>query len=169
MIRVEETFLLKELPKELKKCKKIEIEQGYISEASDPIRIRKRGDSYSVTRKIMAIPGNQSLREHLDIPIDKQDFDVLWKNVSRSLKKNRYYYSQTMDYEIRVDEFMGDLKGIYLIELIFADETARGNFESPAWFGRSVTKEDWASNSYLAGKTTSEIEPHLEGILPSEN
>lgn len=165
MIRIEATYLLKELPKGLEKVKKSEIEQGYISSASDPIRVRKKDNSYSITRKIKAIPTDQSLREHLDIPIEKGDYEALKKIFVRSLEKTRYYFDQTMDYEIRIDRFRGDLEGISLIEVIFSDESYKNDFAPPAWFGEEVTKEDWASNSYFAGKKAGEINKKLEQFL----
>ncbi len=157
MVRIETTYLINELPKDLEKHKSAEIEQGYLIDADDACRIRRKDDEYSFTRKIIAIMGDKSVREHIEIPIVKEEFTQLWKAVTKSLTKKRYYYDSKMGTDLRVDVFEGKLKGLVLAELVFSDENYLRDFEPPKWFGREVTSESWASNQFLSGKSYADV------------
>jgi len=162
MIRIEATYLVDKLPAGLEKNKRSEIDQGYIVDGGDASRIRKKDNSYSITRKLTAIQGDNSIKEHIELPISKEEFEKIWKLVIRSLEKKRYYLDSNFGPEIRVDVFEGDLKGLVLAEVIFASEEERKAFAVPSWFGKEVTAEEWASNSYLAGKKLEQIKLLLQ-------
>jgi len=64
MIELERTFLAKQVPEGLKACKSKEIIDIYIPkviEAHAPIRIRKNGDSYEITKKTPVVEGDNSM------------------------------------------------------------------------------------------------------------
>ncbi|MFA7254150.1 MAG: hypothetical protein WC107_06385 [Patescibacteria group bacterium] len=164
MIRIESTYLVKELPKDLEKYENSLIEQGYLIDSEDACRIRKKGDRFSFARKIIAIAGDKSYREHLEIPIAAEEYKKLLKIVKKSLTKRRYYFESKINGEIRVDVFEGKLKGLVLAEVIFTDETYLREFIPPVWFGREVTAEAWASNQFVAGKSYKEIKKLIESI-----
>lgn len=161
MISIESTYLAKSLP-DLGKFKSVEIEQGYLSNAEDATRVRKIGDKYFITRKLMAIPGDKRYREQFEIEITKEEFDRIWKVVTKTIKKRRYSYKDDPSLEIKIDEFDGDLKGLSLVEVSTTDEETAKSFARPDWFGKEVTSEDWASNQSLAGKKMADIVKHLE-------
>ena len=163
MVRIEVTYLINELPKDLSKHKSAEIEQGYLIDSDDACRIRHKGDEYSFTRKMMAITGDKSVREHVEIPILKEEFDKLWKVVVKSLKKKRYYYDSKMGIDLRIDVFEGKLSGLALAELIFTDENYLRDFQPLPWFGREITAENWASNQFLAGTTFQAVKKIIGG------
>lgn len=147
MIRIEATFTVKEVPKNFNKLPKETIEQHYFDETEDATRLRKVNDQkYSLTRKILAVPGNTRYREVVDLPINKNEFARLEKAAISSITKNRYKFND----QIRIDEFTGKLKGLILAEVVFYDEVSFKGFAPPDWFGRDVTEEDWASNIYLS-------------------
>ncbi len=160
MINIESTYLATELP-DLSKLKSSEIEQGYLSNAEDATRVRKIGDKYYITRKLMAIPGDKRYREEFEVEINKEEFDRIWKVVTKTIKKKRYAYRDDPSLEIMIDQFEGDLDGLSLIEVSTTDEETAKSFEKPKWFGREVTEEDWATNQSLAGKNFSSIEKFI--------
>lgn len=170
MLRIEVTYLCNELPGDLKKCKSENIEQGYLCDEDDPVRIRNKGGLYSFTRKTMANPDDLSFRDYSSIDVYKEEFDKVWKIVTKKLKKTRYYYSEEMDGpDIRVDVFEGELKGLILVELVFTNEGDLRTYEVPKWFGPEVTKDRSLTNPAVAGKTFSEIKPILEKHLNAQN
>jgi len=159
MMRIEATYLIKKMPDDLKNHHHEEILQGYFVDSKNATRIRKKGDSYSITRKLIPIPGDSSYREHIEVPILKTEFLKLWPLVIKKVQKTRYYYSpQPGGTDVRIDVFTGKQKGLILIELIFPDENELKSFVAPDWFGREVTQKPWASNSEIAQKSFSQIE-----------
>lgn len=36
------------------------------------------------------------------------------------------------------------------------------SFHPPSWFGKDVTQEDFSANSFLAGKTLTEIKTYIK-------
>lgn len=161
MISIESTYLAKNVP-DLSKLKSVEIEQGYLSNAEDATRVREIGDKHFITRKLMAIPGNKKYREQFEVEITKEEFDRLWKVVTKTIKKKRYSFKEDPSLEIKIDEFQGDLAGLKLIEVSSTDEETARSFAKPDWFGKEVTEEEWATNQYLAGKKYSDVAKYLE-------
>ena len=163
MIRIERTFLIDKLPSDLAKHRKSEIEQGYFSDAIDGLRLRKKDNTYSLTRKIMGMPGDNSMREHIELPIYEEEFKLLWKAVTKKLTKTRYYYNeQLIGPELRIDIFGGVLKGLVLVELIFSEQESAQDYTLPEWLGREITTENWANNSNFASKSYTELKKNIE-------
>lgn len=163
MMRIEVTYLCKELPKDLEKVPHEKIEQGYLSDKPDPLRFRRMGDKCSITRKVIIVPGDLSFRDYILIETYKEEFEKIWPLMIKTLKKTRYYYSQKMGGpEIRIDVFDGNLEGFVLIELIFADENEMRNFKKPGWFGADVTALVELTNPSVAGKKFKDLEPIIK-------
>lgn len=158
MIRIEATYLVKELPKDLSEYPSEEIEQGYLGVGDEATRIRKKGKVYSITKKSMPIPLDKGIREYENINTSKEEFDLLWPLTKKRLKKTRYYISSLVT-EIRVDIFHGALEGLALAEVVFDNEDTKRNFEIPQWFGKEVTQI--ISNQFLAGNKFSELHKEL--------
>ena len=162
-MRIEVTYLCKELPKNLEKVQHEKIEQGYLSNKPDPLRFRKKGNIYSVTRKIIIVPGDLSFRDYISIETHKEEFEKIWPLMIKTLKKTRYYFSQKMGgSEIRIDVFEDDLKGLVLIELIFANEDEMRNFQKPKWFGADITATAELTNPSVAGQKYKDLEPIIK-------
>ena len=167
MIRIEKTFLIKDLPKDYSAKKHSKIEQCYLIDSSDACRIRKKDGSYSVTRKLLVVPGDLSMRDYYDLPISAKEFEAIWDFAKSKLTKNRYYYETTFNYELRIDEFEGSLKGLYLAELVIFDETQKDSFIPSEWLGQEVTACDWVYNQFLSQKKFSEIDDLIKDFESS--
>ncbi len=162
MVRIEKTFLVKELPKDLEKHQKAEIDQGYFIDAQDSLRFRKKDELYSVTKKLIGMPGDASIREHIELPISKEEFGSIWKLIPKKLSKTRYYYSNLgIGPELRIDVFHGNLEGFILIEMVFVDDMSVKDFSIPDWFGKDITGEQWVNNSFFASKSYEEVKKYI--------
>lgn len=158
MIRIESTYLVKELPKNFEKLKKTVIEQHYFVNSEDATRLRSiDGQKYSLTRKIVAVPGNTRYREVVDLPISKEEFQRLAKLAISSISKERHAFND----EIRIDVFKGPLNGLILAEVVFYDEASHRDFAAPEWLGKDVTEEKWASNEYLSTVKFKDIKANI--------
>jgi len=122
MLENELTFLVKRLPKDLKKKakKREKILQGYLSRGDYPLRIRQKGKIYELTRKIPEKPGDFSCHKEETIHLRKDEFEMLWPLTVKYLEKTRYYYSLPGGLMGEVDVFEGKLKGLIFVEVEFS-------------------------------------------------
>ncbi|MBN2459821.1 hypothetical protein JXB28_06055 [Candidatus Woesearchaeota archaeon] len=163
MIELEKTFLARELPKGLKKCKSKEVIDIYFpKEAKHPtIRIRKNGDKYEITKKERLDPNDASVQKEHTIPLSKEEFLALSKLDGKRLSKVRYYY----DYNGRtaeIDVFKEGLKGLVVIDFEFETDEDKDNFKMPGFCLADVTQEEFIAGGMLCGKKYKDIEAKLK-------
>ena len=164
MIELERTFLAKQIPEGLKACKSKEIIDIYIPkivEAHAPIRIRKNGDSYEITKKQVINVGDRSKLEEQTIVLTRNEFMMLEKEISgRRVKKTRYYYPVN-GRTAEVDVFGDALTGLILIDFEFPTEEEKNNFKPPFFCLADVTNENHFRGGVLCGKKYSDLEKEL--------
>ena len=93
MIELEKTYLAKFIPKDLKKCKSKEIIDIYIPKSSDhpKLRIRKSGDKYEVTKKVLVKEDNVSKAVEFTTPLTEEEFIELSELEGKRIRKIRYF------------------------------------------------------------------------------
>ena len=161
MIEIEKTFLVKTLPQNLSSYKSFKIKQGYISSTAPVLRIRQKGDKFELTKKLPIKPNDWSSSEEINIPLTKEEFDKLWPLTQKSLQKTRYLIPLSNNLMAELDVFEQKLNGLAWVEVEFSSEEEMNNFQKPDWFGKDITQEDFAANSFLAGKTFEEIKKYF--------
>lgn len=161
MIEIEKTFLVKTLPKNISSYKSVKIKQGYLSSPPSPLRIRQKDNYFELTKKIPLKKGDFSSAEEINLPLTQYEFNKIWSLVDRSLEKNRYFIPLVSDLVAELNIYEDDLKGLLQVEVEFTSLDQMNNFCPPDWFGRDITQENFASNSFLAGKKFSEIKKFL--------
>jgi CYTH domain-containing protein len=164
MLEIEKTYLAKELPFDLTKLKKKEIIDIYIpveGKEHAPIRIRKNGEKYEITKKsrLNENSGSQLIEETINLT--KEEFETLEKQISgKRVRKIRHYY----DYEGRtaeIDIFKEKLEGLVIIEFEFENEKDLNEFCMPPFCLADVTEAHFTRGGVLAGKSYAEIENEL--------
>jgi len=160
MLESELSFLVRELP-DLKRTVKKEIAQDYLSAGPAPLRLRRIGDDFELTKKLDLDPSDRSRKEEINVPLTEDEYRRLRPLTVRGLTKTRYYMPLTDDLTAEIDVFHGALEGLVMVEVEFPDENRRGSFTPPTWFGRDVSQDDWSSNSWLAGKTLDDVKRFL--------
>ena len=145
---IERKFLLSELPSFTEKVKPIHIQQGYI--AVEPngvaVRIRKADDRYIMTTKSHG--GIE--RIEVEFPIEKQYFEALWPlTVGRRIEKLRFVVHEN-NLAIEIDQFKGDLEGLYLAEVEFSSREEANQFVPSSWMQNEVTEVDFFKNRNLS-------------------
>ena len=147
---IERKYLIAGLPKSVAMSGPVFIKQGYIVIASDgtEVRLRHKGEKFFQTVK----RGSGLTREESEIELTEQQFEVLWPQTEgRRVEKERHeipYGSLT----IELDIFCGELEGLIIAEVEFADEENGKAFTPPSWFGREVTGAPRYLNQTLAVK-----------------
>lgn len=162
MIENERSFLVAKMPK-LDGVIRKEISQHYLSDGEEPLRIRKAGGTYELTKKLTIDPNDLSRKEELTLPLNREEYYLLLPLAVRGLEKTRYYLRLQDGLTAELDVFSGPLKGLAMVEVEFPNEAARSAFVPPDWFGRDVSQEEWSSNASLAGKTFRQLKAHVGG------
>jgi CYTH domain-containing protein len=165
MIELERTFLAKQIPEGLKACKSKEIRDIYIPkliEKHAPIRIRKNGDSYEITKKSTIIEGDHSQMLEQTIVLTREEFLMLEKEISgRKVTKTRYYYPVNGTIA-EVDVFGEALTGLVLIDFEFKTNEEKEAFKMPFFCLADVTQEDFIAGGILCGKKYADLENELK-------
>lgn len=163
MIELEKTYLVKELPENLQELEHKEIFDIYIPKVSRhaEIRIRRNGNKHEITKKIPLDENKNEFKEYT-IPISKEEFDALEKEIEgKRVRKIRY----NMPYKgliAEIDVFQDNLKGLAVIEFEYPDRETRDSFEHPDFCGPDVTSEEFVAGGFICGKSFEDISPNLE-------
>ncbi len=151
-MEIEKKFLVKILPEELYKYSKKDIEQGYL--CIDPVvRVRKSNDKYILTYKSAPDESSSDVKvcNEIEVPLTKEGYYHLREKVDNNLiKKVRYIIPLPDGHTGELDIFEGTLKGLYFIEVEFADEEDAKMFVPPDWFGDNVSGDKRYTNSFLS-------------------
>ena len=159
LIENERTFLLKFIPSDLKNYPKEEYLDIYIPKKHNHpnLRIRKRGSQYEITKKFPVRLGDASKQHEFTIPISKDEFNELEKNLQgKYLKKQRYYYKYN-DIPVEIDIFKENLRGLALADFEFTSESDKIDFREPNFCLAEVTQENIIAGGRLAGKKYEQI------------
>ena len=147
---IERKFLVKRLPDNLKRSRRLTIQQGYLAteSAGRQVRLRKTGRTASLTFKV----GRAAHREEREIRLSSKQFTALWPGTAgRRLRKVRYEIPWK-DLLIEIDIYRGRHSGLVVAEVEFPDRVSCRKFKPPSWFGREVTGEKGYSNVRLANE-----------------
>ncbi len=144
---IERKFLLRELPGTLRLARAQTIKQGYLALDGDT-EVRLRTGSQPPRLAIKS--GRGAVRTEVELPVAGADAAALWDlTEGRRIEKLRRRM-RAAGVEAEVDEYVGDLAGLVVLEVEFADEEAARAFAPPAWFGRELTGERGYANRSLA-------------------
>jgi len=162
MIELERTYLLKEIPKNLKQFKFKEIIDIYIpkSDAHPVLRIRKNGNKFEMTKKQPVKGTDSSCQEEQTIILNQEEFNELNKIDGKKVRKLRYIY----EYKGRiaeVDVFQDLLKGLILVDFEFENLDEMNSFKMPEFCLAEVTQEKFTAGGMLCGKSYKDIENEL--------
>lgn len=160
MLELERTFLAKYLP-DLKNCEKVRIKDIYVpANMRHPvIRIRRKGDSYMMTKKEPE-DGDASAQNEYTIPLTEEEFRGFEQVDGKKLVKTRYY-KRWNGRTAEIDVFGGKLKGLVLVDFEFETEEKKKNFDPPEFCLADVTQEEFIAGGMLCGKSYEDIEKKL--------
>ena len=162
MEELELTFLPRSLPPQVFKSPSKEMLDIYIPVSSEhPIlRIRKKGDTYEITKKHPITEGDASRQLETTIPLTPEEFADLEKLPGKRVAKTRYLYEENgVRYEI--DVFNDALEGLILVDVEFPTVEEKSAFSPPDWILVDVTQESFIAGGMLCGKRYADIEEKL--------
>lgn len=126
-----------------------EIDQGYLTIGADgaETRVRRKAGRCTLTVK----SGRGLVRSEAEVPLTAEQFEVLWPATEQArVQKQRRAVPGDGGLTIEVDVYSGQLDGLVVAEVEFADPWAAESFIAPYWFGLEVTADDGYKNHSLA-------------------
>ncbi len=165
MIELEKTYLAKFLPDCLADCAKTEMLDLYLplSSLHPHLRLRQRGKILEMTKKTLTKPGDASSQLEQTIKLDQEEFNALVNVQGKKLRKTRYNLERDCRI-IEVDVFQDELSGLVLVDVEFASNEEKDNFQIPDFCLVDVTQEDFLAGGMLCGKSYSEIAENLSRL-----
>lgn len=151
-LEIERKWLIdkKSLPKGYKNYKNKIITQFYISKKPS-IRFRKINNDYFLTIKIDK-KNNNLVRYEYDIKIDKKCYLFFINKCSSIVLRKKRYYIPYKKHLIEVDIFDKPYNNLVYAEVEFKNVASSKKFIPPIWFGKELTNDKKATNTYLAFK-----------------
>lgn len=162
-IELEYTFLPSQLPKDLKGAPVKRLVDVYVPETGvdhPNLRLRQKGDSYEITKKVKINEDDASAHNETTIPLSDKEFTELSGSNSRKVVKDRYFVNID-GYDAEVDVFLGDLSGLVLVDFEFDSLEKQRSFVKPSLCLADVTQEDFIAGGLLAGKSYAHIADNL--------
>ena len=109
--------------------------------------MRRRDEDAFLTVK----RGHGLVRDEVELPLEPDAFEQLWPlTEGRRVEKRRHELPGEDGLTIELDVYRGDLDGLAVAEVEFADEAGAEAFTPPAWMGREVTDDARFKNHRLA-------------------
>ncbi len=152
-MEIEKKFLLKNLPDDLERYEKWDIEQCYLC-SSPVIRIRKKNEEYILTYKNRPPKKEKDLcmSEEVELPLTKESYLHLKEKADGLCIEKTRYLIPYENYVIELDVFHGEQKGILLAEVEFDTVEDSKKFMAPSWFAEDVSDDYHYSNCYMSLK-----------------
>ena len=148
-MEIENKYLVRALPKNLKVVKISKIAQYYFMlEGKSEARVRRK-ETGGATKYYLTIKVGEGLvRTEVEIEITKAQFDELARTTNRVVAKTRIVTEEGFE----IDIYEGSLTGLIIVEKEFSSEEEANNFVPPSWFGENVTQDKRYKNKNLATK-----------------
>lgn len=138
------------IPYDLNKLEKLEMEQAYIS-FSPTIRIRKVSNihKYYLTVKSKGIE-NGLAHEEYEIEISKKEYDNLLKKIESIILSKTRYVITIGKYLYEIDIFHNEYEGLAYVEIEFETICEAKKFKAPSWFKKELTGDKRFTNAGLS-------------------
>lgn len=94
------------------------------------------------------------------IYLDETEYEVFRGFEGHEIRKNRYFYTVD-DKQVKIDIFLGDLWGLNIAKVIFADRDELEKFKEIEFSVKEVTRDPFFINSNLVGKVFSDVQDRL--------
>ncbi len=154
-VEIEKKYKVIQLPKDLEKYEKIEIEQSYLNHGTKPtLRLRKYNEdvfilSYKSRKK--EYKDNLSICDEVELPLSKESYEHLRTKVDgRTIYKTRYVIPLESGLKVEIDRFKDFFEGICFAEIEYKNEEQANSYKVPDWLGEDISSQKRVKNGYMA-------------------
>ena len=168
-IEIEKKYKVIQLPKDLEKYKKIEIEQSYLNHGSKPtLRLRKYNeDTYVLSYKSRkkGYKDELSICDEVELPLSKKAYEHLRTKVDgRTIHKTRYIVPLDNELKVELDIFKDFFNDVCFAEIEYESEKQANTYKVPDWLGEDISNQKRVKNGYMAFSAES-IEEYKDLLL----
>jgi len=161
----EKTYLAAYIPNDLADYPSQIISDVYIGvgQSGQPstLRLRRKGDTYCMTKKI-PVQGTDSSRQHEHtIELSQVEYEALAGCSDKILTKRRFVYPLAGQ-QAEIDVFEGRLTGLVVIDFEFTTDKALADFQAPDICLAELTQDAVIAGGQLAGKSYEDVHLALE-------
>lgn len=162
MLELEITYLAKTLPEGLEEYPYKELMDIYIPrEAEHPhLRLRKKGNSYEMTKKTKVSEDDASAHIEETISLDEKEFNAFADVEGKRVRKFRYAFPYS-ERTAEIDIFQDELEGLVVVDFEFKTREELESFVIPSFCLADVTQEEFIAGGMLCGKAYADIEENL--------
>ena len=168
-VEIEKKFKIKELPEELEKYEKIEIEQAYLNHGCKPtLRIRKYNENeyiLSYKSRKEQYRDDLSVCDEIELPLSEEAYEHLKTKIDgRVIYKTRYIIPLEDGLKVEIDRFKDFFDGVCFAEIEFKSEEQAKTYQIPSWLGEDISNQKRVKNGYMA-ITDKDIEEYRDLIM----
>jgi len=148
---IERTFLVKEVPSDLKAFEEKYVYQNYLSSTNkEELRIRLVIENGEKEYKVTFKRGGGMVREELGFLVAEETYQDLSNKIQfRPIEKDRKFYMLNPRKQVMVDTFEFADGTMKMAEVEFESEEEANDFVVPEWFGEEVTGDEQYKNKNL--------------------
>jgi len=161
-IELEKTYLLQGIPEEVETLGNVYIKTIFIPEddKNAVLRLRQKGDEYTITKKVRIDKDDPSARYEHTINLSKEEFEALESCSGTAFFKQRYFV-KCAGRNAELDVYKGDLEGLVVIDFEFENKEEMDSFTRPDFALADVTGDLTFTGGNLMNKTFADILPDL--------
>ena len=165
-LEIELTYLARFIPDEIASLTPEIMEDVYYPAASERhaiLRLRRRGDSYEITKKMPVTDGQGKQHIETTIELTHEEYNALHMAKGKVVGKKRYKL-MLGGRPAELDIFTGDLEGLVTIDFEFGSEAEMKSFTPPECCGPDVSDERFIRGGEVAGKSYADLIADLDRL-----
>ena len=168
-VEIEKKFKVKELPGELEKYEKIEIEQSYLNHGNKPtLRIRKYNDNeyiLSYKSRKEEYRDDLSICNEIELSLSAEAYEHLKTKIDgRIIYKTRFIIPLEDGLKVEIDKFKDFFDGVCFAEIEFKSKEQAETYQIPSWLGEDISNQKRVKNGYMA-ITAKDIEEYKDLLI----
>ncbi|HSD56252.1 MAG TPA: CYTH domain-containing protein [Candidatus Saccharimonadales bacterium] len=165
-LEIELTYLARFIPDEIASLTPDIMEDVYYPDIPGQrsiLRLRRRGESYEITKKMPLTEGDGKRHLETTIELTREEYDALHVATGKVVGKKRYKL-QLGGRTAELDIFTGDLDGLVTIDFEFDSESDVKGFVPPECCGPDVSDEHFIRGGEVAGKHYADLIADLDRL-----
>ncbi len=147
-----------EVKEKLKGKEATEYERYYTYIGKDgQVRISKKGDKYAIESAFGDYRGK--------VRITEEAFKQMTRNCIKVIKRTNYQLSD----EIKIKEYDGEYKGLFIVDVEFPNSEAYYSFKKPDWLGPEVTLTKLGKDGTIIQLSREEVLDLIDSLQRDNN
>lgn len=142
----------------LKDKETVEYERYYTYIGKDgQVRISRKGNKCAIENVFGDYKGKVKITEDV--------FKQMTRNCTKVIKRTNYQLSD----EVKIKEYHGQYKGLFIVDVEFPNSEAYYNFKKPEWFGPEITSTKLGKDGSIIQLSREDVLGLIEDLQRNDN